>query len=153
MVVLETFWPLDSSDLCRSLQYLWSLEVLNLSDHPPHSVWGQGTHTSSFRLILNVFSCFKLLFALIVKTGIFNCWYIFLYLLPDLCSSANFPHIFTMSSGLFHSDQWQKGILLVSNQIYTPVKQDVMVDHFTVPNQTGELKNGNYEWKYTLVRF
>ena len=46
-----------------------------------------------------------------------------------------------------------KGIWPVSPHIYTPVKQEVMVDHLRGSNQTGELKNVKHDWKYTSVRF
>ena len=39
-----------------------------------------------------------------------------------------------------------KGIWPVSPHIYTQVKQEVMVDHLRVPNQTGELKNVKHDW-------
>jgi hypothetical protein len=41
----------------------------------------------------------------------------------------------------------------VSPHIYTPVKQEVMAYHLSVPNHSGELKNIKYEWEDTSVRF
>ena len=57
-------------------------------------------------------------------------------------------HIVTVFLGLSHSDEWLRE--LCDTHIYTPVKQEVVVDHLRVP---GELKNVKHDWKYISVRF
>src|SRR4029434_2217200 len=75
------------------------------SNHPPHGAWGQCTHTSLSRLILNISCHFKLPnYCHDMEMGIFNCLEIFLYPFPDLCNNFS-SHIVTVFLGLSHSDE------------------------------------------------
>src|SRR4029434_10341071 len=61
------------------------------SNHRPHGAWGQCTHTSSSRLILNISCRFK----------IFNSLEIFLCPFLDLCSSTTFRRTSSLCSWVF----------------------------------------------------
>src|SRR4029434_6510747 len=76
------------------------------SNHPPHGAWGQCTHTSSSRLILNISCRFKLLnYFNDSGNGYFKLFRDFLVSISLFVQLHNFPsHIVTVFFGLSHSD-------------------------------------------------
>ena len=101
MVVLETFWPQDSTNLCNSpavilRDYFASRTILltvrgvNLQTGPLPGWFLTSPVALNFLTI-----------ALIVEMGIFNCLDIFLYSFPDFCSSTTFCHTSTLCSFVF----------------------------------------------------